>query len=207
MSWRSWCRKLLQGLGIRQEGISLSHAALDVLFPFHLRLDARSLITHAGPSLTKVLGGTPKGDPIGIHLELQRPTSSRIVRRGSHGADPAAGTLWPSEVRVDLLGHPLVLAAKRQGIPTGVTLVGQLVQPHQQDDLLVLNPLFDNLEELERSGLHLHDYPIHDSTRMLLSTQLVLAGYRQSIEDLIHARGGLRLETNARREGQSHPRI
>jgi hypothetical protein len=207
MNVRSWFRKLLQGLGMRQEGISLSHAALDVLFPFHLRLDARSRITHAGPSLIKVLGGIPKGDPIGVHLELQRPTSSRIVRRRSHGADPAAGTLWPPEVRVDLLGHPLVLEAKRHGITTGVTLVGQLVQPHQQDDLLVLNPLFENLEELERTGLHLHDYPIHDSTRMLLSTQLVLAGYRQSIEDLIHARGGLRLETDAQGEGQSYPQI
>jgi len=207
MSVRRWIRRLLQGLGIRPEAICLSQEALDVIFPFHLRLDGRSRITHAGPSLIKVLGRTPKGDPIGVHLELQRPTSSRIVRRGSHSGDLATGTLWPPEIRVDLLGHPLVLEAKRHGTPTGVTLVGQLVQPYPQDDLLVLNPLFENLEELERTGLHLHDYPIHDSTRMLLSTQLVLAGYRQSIEDLIHARGGLRLQKDAPGESQSHPRI
>jgi hypothetical protein len=194
MTPRHWFRRLLQTLGLRSEAISLRQAELDVLLPFHLRLDPRSRISHAGPSLIKVLATSPLGDPIGRHLALRRPTSSRILRKAWTETGEGRGADWPKEARVDLLGRPLVLEALRAGTPTGLTLVGQLIQPHRQDDLLVLNPLFENLEELERSGLHLHDYPIHDSTRMLLSSQLVLAGYRQSIEDLIHARGGLRIE-------------
>lgn len=194
MTPRQWIGRLLRTFGLRSEAISLRHAELDVLLPFHLRLDPRSRISHAGPSLIKVLATSPLGDPIGHHLALRRPTSSRILPKAGGEPGERRGAAWPQEARVDLLGRPLVLEALRGGTPTGLTLVGQLIQPHRQDDLLVLNPLFENLEELERSGLHLHDYPIHDSTRMLLSSQLVLAGYRQSIEDLIHARGGLRIE-------------
>jgi len=194
MTPRQWIGRLLRTLGLRSEAISLRHAELDVLLPFHLRLDPRSRISHAGPSLIKVLATSPLGDRIGHHLALLRPTSSRILRMAWGETGEGRSAAWPQEARVDLLGRPLVLEALRAGTPTGLTLVGQLIQPHRQDDLLVLNPLFENLEELERSGLHLHDYPIHDSTRMLLSSQLVLAGYRQSIEDLIHARGGLRIE-------------
>lgn len=194
MTPRAWIKRLLRTLGLRSEAISLRPAELDVLLPFHLRLDPRSRISHAGPSLIKVLATAPVGDPIGRHLALRRPSSSRILRRATAAEAEGRAADWPQEARVDLLGRPLVLEALRAGEPTGLTLVGQLIQPRRQDDLLVLNPLFENLEELERSGLHLHDYPIHDSTRMLLTTQLVLAGYRQSIEDLIHARGGLRIE-------------
>jgi hypothetical protein len=194
MTPRQWIGRLLRTLGLRSEAISLHQAELDVLLPFHLRLDPRGRISHAGPSLIKVLATSPLGDRIGHHLALRRPTSSRILRKASTEPGEGRGAAWPQEARIDLLGRPLVLEALRAGTPTGLTLVGQLIQPHRQDDLLVLNPLFENLEELERSGLHLHDYPIHDSTRMLLSSQLVLAGYRQSIEDLIHARGGLRIE-------------
>ena len=194
MTPRQWIGRLLRTLGLRSEAISLHQAELDVLLPFHLRLDPRGRISHAGPSLIKVLATSPLGDRIGHHLALRRPTSSRILRMAWGEPGEGRGAAWPQEARVDLLGRPLVLEALRAGTPTGLTLVGQLIQPHRQDDLLVLNPLFENLEELERSGLHLHDYPIHDSTRMLLSSQLVLAGYRQSIEDLIHARGGLRIE-------------
>ena len=74
-----------------------------------------------------------------------------------------------------------------------MTLLGQLIRPAGQADLLVLNPLFETLERLEAAGLHLHDYPIHDSTRMLLTAHLLVAGYRSALEELSLARSGFRI--------------
>ena len=41
-----------------------------------------------------------------------------------------------------------------------VTLLGQLIRPAGQADLLVLNSLFETLERLAAAWLHLHDDPI-----------------------------------------------
>ncbi len=171
-------------------GVALAAAELDVLMPFHLRLNDRGRIVHVGPSLAKLLGGEARGELLDRHLVLVRPRS--FGADGLAKASPASGSPWGEERRRRLVGRPLLFRLQRPQ-EQEVTLLGQLIRPAGQPDLLVLNPLFETLERLEAAGLHLHDYPIHDSTRMLLTAHLLVAGYRSALEELSLARSGFRI--------------
>lgn len=178
-------------LGGRATGIALSAAELDVLVPFHLRFDDRGRIVHVGPSLAKLLGGEPRGEPLDRHLVLTRPRD--LGSDGSGEASSGTDGPWGHERRRRLVGRPLLFRLQRPQ-EQEVTLLGQLIRPAGQAELLVLNPLFETLERLEAAGLHLHDYPIHDSTRMLLTAHLLVAGYRSALEELNLARTGFRID-------------
>lgn len=175
-------------------GVALEAAELEVLLPFHLRLDDQGRIAHVGPSLAKLLGGEPLGDPIDHHLILARPRGPEALGAPDAAAEtapPAAGR-WGRLRRRKLVGRPLVFRLRRP-LDQPVTLLGQLIQPAGQHDLLALNPLFETLDHLEAAGLHLHDYPIHDSTRMLLTAHLLVAGYRIALEEISLARSGYQI--------------
>ena len=134
--------------------------------------------------------GAP-GEPLDRHLVLVRPRS--FGADGVAEASPASGGPWGEERSQGQGGRPLLFRLQRpqeQEQEPEVTLLGQLIRPAGQADLLVLNPLFETLERLEAAGLNRHDAPIEDSTRVLLTAHVLVAGYRAALEDLSLARSG-----------------
>jgi hypothetical protein len=130
-------------------GVALAAAELDVLMPFHLRHTDRGRIVPVGPSLAKLLGGDPRGETLDCHLVLVRPRS--FGADGFAEASPASGSPWGEERRRRLVGRPLLFRLQRPQ-EQEVTLLGQLIRPAGQPDLLVLNPLFETLERLEAAA-------------------------------------------------------
>lgn len=55
-------------------GLTVPPGVLDVLMPMHVALDAAGLIRHAGPTISRILGGTPMaGTPLLAVFDLRRP--------------------------------------------------------------------------------------------------------------------------------------
>ena len=113
------------------------------LFPFHLAFDHELTIVSAGPALTKVTRGSLVGTRLSQALRIQRPQGCE-----SFGAMMAATErLFIAELRT-----------------TGLVLRGQMLEltPGQRG-IFLGSPWITDLAMLERAGLSLGDFPLHDS--------------------------------------------
>ncbi|MBM3847544.1 MAG: PAS domain S-box protein, partial [Verrucomicrobia bacterium] len=142
-------------------GPALPAGMLDATFPFHLHWDRELRLCSTGRSLAKALPGAKAGTSIHDLFRLRRPVSE--------------------------MGHALFhqdgsLLFLFEAIPNGMMLRGQILELDDDAGYLMLaSPWIADPDEIERLGLTLADFAVHDQTMDMLQ---VVQMHRMTIDDL-----------------------
>jgi hypothetical protein len=123
--------------------VGLSPDQLVSLFPFHVVVDSNLRVRQFGRSISLVIQNIQVGQSIGDVLQLRRPQGEWSVDLLSKAAD-------------------LLLIAEHE--PTQMLLRGQIVpmQNVGQGFIFLASPWLEGPEALDRFGLKLGDFALHD---------------------------------------------
>ena len=145
------------------QGICLSAAEFDALFPFHVGFDPDGVITHAGPSLRRLAPDVTPGARLADVLRPHRP----------------AGAFDFEEISAHAANHVYTLREPR----SGALLRGQM-QRIGDTLFFVGSPWLSETSALPALGLTLNDFAVHDPTLdhlMLLELQKLSAEDTQAL--------------------------
>lgn len=147
------------------------------IFPFHLAFDGELRVVGAGAALLKLVGERLLGMHWGDILEVRRPK--------------AMGSTFAALIEAR---QRLVVA---QLLPAELLLRGEIVEIAEQRLLFICSPWITEVADLERRGLSLTDFPLHDSVGdylLLLQTKATaLADAAELAQELSAERARLRL--------------
>ena len=121
-------------------GISLDHAHVEQLFPFHFVIDHQCRIIQQGPAIDRLVTEIQVGDPASQHFELIRPPVSFDYAELA-GAAPEFLVMTPVDSELKLRGQTLK-------VPGGL--------------MFVVAPWVVTPEDLKRNHLRLSDFALHD---------------------------------------------
>lgn len=141
-------------------GQPVPDSLLTELFPFHLWLDPQLRITHAGPSLRKVIGA--------------ESSSPRALDQDFALRSPD-GPLTYEHLRANS-GALLVLEHQA----TGTWFRGQVLTSDGGDLLLVVSPWITRSDQIRELGLRVGDFAVHDP---VLDVLHLLESSRQALRD------------------------
>lgn len=140
----------------------LTFKSIDLLFPFGFVVDNGCTLIHAGPSLKKLLPGLIENMPVEKFLELKRPGLATWSFQSISGCD-----------------HKLVLLEAKAG-DSKILMRGQVLSSPDEVQFLV-SPWITNFSEMERLGLQLSDFAIHDPINDVLQ---LLQSHRLATQEL-----------------------
>jgi two-component system, sensor histidine kinase len=123
------------------------------LFPFHLAFDRELRVTGTGPALSKAAGRSLLGDYLPALLEPRRPRLEATF----DGWLAARDRLVVAELR-----------------PRHLLLRGQILELGEDGGVFLCSPWVTDLRDLERLGLAITDFPLHDAVSdylLLLQTK------------------------------------
>lgn len=124
---------------------------LSQLFPFHLAFDVSLTVVNEGPAVVKAAGNSFIGQNLTERLRILRPQSCATFTELMAGSE----RLFIAEL-----------------ISTGLVLRGQVVELGPGVGAFLCSPWITDFATLERAGLALSDFPLHDSiTDFLLLLQ------------------------------------
>ncbi len=126
--------------------VTLQAGVFDTLFPFHVAFDRAGLITRTGPSLSRLAERIRPGARLADVLEARRPDTL-----------PDHANFSAMARRVVILREPL----------RDILLRGQLV-PLGDDIAFLCSPWLTDADAIQRFGLSLHDFALHDPTADLV---------------------------------------
>ncbi|MCF7732344.1 MAG: response regulator [Akkermansiaceae bacterium] len=128
----------------------LPPALLAKAFPFFLAWDHELRLTACGPSLLRICPAAVPGGLLTGLVQLRRPTG---------------------ELTLEFFRHCGELLLLLEVVGNGVTLRGQVVALQEPESFLLLaSPWFFDPADVERLGLTLSDFALHDQTMDLLAT-------------------------------------
>jgi len=154
--------------------LTLSHACLEALSPFHLILDGRGTVVASGASFRQVHGGCPNGADLET-VVLERDGAESLALPGAR-----LKTLLGRTLRLELRANPSLEFAAQ---------VIRVASPGRQSSstkarerwILDLRPILETLEDLEVSGLSLQDLSLLDPMRVSMVTMLMEDSLRQEL--------------------------
>jgi len=143
------------------ESFSIGEAALDGLFPFHVVVGADGGLLNVGSALRRAVPEIGPGQPFAEHFRISRP-----------------GRLAGAESEPERLqGHLLRLVAGKGGLE----LRGQVTALDGGSAYLIAaSPIVATSEELNRLGLHVSDFALHDSAPDLI---ILLQASQTALQD------------------------
>jgi signal transduction histidine kinase/ActR/RegA family two-component response regulator/HPt (histidine-containing phosphotransfer) domain-containing protein len=116
------------------------------VFPFHVAFDGSLTIVQIGPSLAKLAPGITVGHPLAEHFTIESPAQAEFST---------------------LRAHQSTLVVLRI-IEKNVLVRGQLLRPDDRSTLFLCSPWVTSTFELQRLGLSLSDFALHDPMSDLL---------------------------------------
>lgn len=146
--------------------LSLTPEQIDLLFPFHLRIDRRGIMHRASSALLRVCPELVLGGRWNEHFELQRPnlpgaTFEEVLERVSTGENCVMSMRGPE-----------------------LQLTGQLLELSGEQVLFVGRPHLQGLDDLRAVGLRQSDFPPHDPLHDYL---VLLQSKSRALEDMREA--------------------
>jgi diguanylate cyclase (GGDEF)-like protein/PAS domain S-box-containing protein len=145
---------------------------LDKVFPFHFVINSELVIQRCGPSLRL------------LYPELERPVCFidcfRVIRPAGFPSASQPGSPFNNGIRQlrDAVESLVIIEARRSRLK----FRGQVVLPQDAAELLFLcSPWITDLAELEKHGLTMSDFAIHDSFSEFL---LLQQAQKSSVADL-----------------------